>query len=227
MSVSKLCESFVTIRILTFQIINGVIRCLNSTYSKFVKNNPTFNGPVSIFAHSLGSVIAYDIITNWSPLLLYDEFVTNAIERHKNEAEDDEQRKLFSDFYDCRKKLLEQNGHLQEILLRRDEELQFKVKNLFCVGSPLGVFVLMRGASADKLLPEKNVCERIFNVFHPYDPVAYRLEPMYHSNYKNIRPVKLFNYSEVNRDYNKLGFDCHKSYLKKRKKAAKKEAAVS
>jgi hypothetical protein len=62
-----------------FQIINGVIRCLNATYKMFVKNNPGFNGSVSIFAHSLGSVIAYDIITNWSPLLLYDEFVTNAI----------------------------------------------------------------------------------------------------------------------------------------------------
>ncbi|CAD5216486.1 unnamed protein product [Bursaphelenchus xylophilus] len=209
------------------EIVNGVIRCLNVTYTKFVKNNPNFNGAVSIFAHSLGSVIAYDIITNWSPLLLYDEFVTNAIEHRKNEAEDDEQRKLFTDFYECRRKILEQDGHMQEILLRRDEDLKFKVKNLFCIGSPLGVFIIMRGANAEQLLPKKEQCERIYNIFHPYDPVAYRLEPMYHENYKNIRPIKLFAYNEVNRDYNKLGYDCHRSYLKKIKKAQKKEAAAS
>lgn len=56
-----------------------MIKSLNNVYSIFIKNNPTFNGAVSIFAHSLGSVIAYDILTNWSPFLLYDEFVTNAI----------------------------------------------------------------------------------------------------------------------------------------------------
>lgn len=50
------------------EIISGVIKCLNSTYSKFIQSHPNFNGPVSIFAHSLGSVIAYDILTNWSPV---------------------------------------------------------------------------------------------------------------------------------------------------------------
>jgi surfactin synthase thioesterase subunit len=53
------------------EIINGVTQCLNSTYAKFIQSHPKFNGPVSIFAHSLGSVIAYDIITNWSPVRFY------------------------------------------------------------------------------------------------------------------------------------------------------------
>lgn len=65
------------------QIVNGVIRTMNCVFDTFRENNPNFNGSVSIFAHSLGSVIAYDIVTNWSPLLLYDEFVTNAIVSHR------------------------------------------------------------------------------------------------------------------------------------------------
>lgn len=59
--------------------MNGVVRTMNNVYSVFMKNNPQFNGSVSIYAHSLGSVIAYDILTNWSPFLLYDEFVTGAM----------------------------------------------------------------------------------------------------------------------------------------------------
>lgn len=30
-----------------------------------------------------------------------------------------------------------------------------KVANLFCVGSPLGVFLVMRGAKADTIIPPK------------------------------------------------------------------------
>jgi hypothetical protein len=109
------------------EIVNGVIRCLNMTYTKFVASNPKFEGTVSIFAHSLGSVIAYDILTSWSPLVLYDEFITNAIEKQRDAAESEEQRELFANFYESRKKLLEKGGHLQDILLRREEQLSFKV----------------------------------------------------------------------------------------------------
>lgn len=63
------------------KIVNGVIRTLNNVYTIFKNNNPNFNGSVSIYAHSLGSVIAYDILTNWSPFNLYDEFITKAIVR--------------------------------------------------------------------------------------------------------------------------------------------------
>lgn len=52
---------------------------MNNTYSIFKRNNPNFKGNVSLVAHSLGSVIAYDVLTNWSPLLLYDQFVTTSI----------------------------------------------------------------------------------------------------------------------------------------------------
>ncbi|KAI6211527.1 DDHD domain-containing protein [Aphelenchoides besseyi] len=204
------------------EIVNGVIQCLNRTYRTFVNNNPKFNGSVSIFAHSLGSVIAYDIVTNWSPLLLYNKFITNAIE-HVVQEEDSicENKKVFREFYDLRKRMLDSSGDpMEDVLLKQDEQLCFKVKNLFCIGSPLGVFVIMRGAQG-QFVPTEAECERLFNIFHPYDPVAYRLEPLFHANYKNIRPLKLFNFNEVNRDYDKLGYEVHKSYAKRLKKAAK------
>jgi hypothetical protein len=55
--------------------------------------------------------------------------------------------------------------------------LLFSVDNLFCFGSPVGLFLNVRGQqiARDFKLP---TCKRVFNIYHPYDPVAYRIEPI-------------------------------------------------
>ena len=35
---------------------------MHKQYNEFMKRNPNFNGTVSIFAHSLGSVMVYDLL---------------------------------------------------------------------------------------------------------------------------------------------------------------------
>lgn len=57
----------------------GLARSMNTVYKLFMDNHPEFDGPISIFAHSLGSVMCYDLLTNWSPLVLFDEYVAEAI----------------------------------------------------------------------------------------------------------------------------------------------------
>ena len=32
-------------------------------------------------------------------------------------------------------------------------------------------------------------CSAVFNIYHPYDPIAYRLEPLIHRSFKDIKPV--------------------------------------
>ncbi|CAH0474251.1 unnamed protein product [Peronospora belbahrii] len=56
-------------------------------------------------------------------------------------------------------------------------KLAFDVENLFCFGSPVGLFLNVRGQKLDRdfQLPR---CRRLFNIYHPYDPVAYRIEPI-------------------------------------------------
>lgn len=64
------------------EIVNVLSGQMNGLYKKFLQHNPRFEssgGKVSLIAHSLGSVIAYDILTNWSPLELYDEFVNQQL----------------------------------------------------------------------------------------------------------------------------------------------------
>jgi len=56
--------------------------------------------------------------------------------------------------------------------------LDFPVDNFFLLGSPVPVFLMIRNQrtplSSDFSLAG---CKRVFNIFHPYDPVAYRIEP--------------------------------------------------
>uniref|UniRef100_A0A914Z016 DDHD domain-containing protein n=1 Tax=Panagrolaimus superbus TaxID=310955 RepID=A0A914Z016_9BILA len=207
------------------EIINGVIRSMNHTYQIFARNNPNFSGKVSLVAHSLGSVIAYDVLTNWSPLLLYDQFVTTAIKEHlKQSGIDEEERKILEDFHSSRVKLFEDEDKVNSILLKTDEKLEFQVENMFAIGSPLAVFLVMRGVDFKKVLPSNENVKHIYNIFHPYDPVAYRLEPLYDSHYKHIRPVKLFYYGDdrAKQPYAKLPYELHKSYVRKLKKQQKK-----
>nr|CDJ93176.1 CBN-IPLA-1 protein [Haemonchus contortus] len=89
------------------EIISGVVRQLNRIYTLFTENNPSFSGPVSIFAHSLGSVIIYDILLRWSPFLLYDKYVTHAMDTHLEECTDPENREALKAFQKARDVLYE------------------------------------------------------------------------------------------------------------------------
>ncbi|XP_058790056.1 phospholipase DDHD1-like isoform X2 [Phymastichus coffea] len=69
--------------------------------------------------------------------------------------------------------------------------LQFPIENLFCLGSPLSVFLALRTRTPSNrldLMPEY-LCKRFYNIFHWSDPVAYRMEPLIERGYSKIEPV--------------------------------------
>jgi len=96
------------------------------------------NARVSIAGHSLGSVIAYDVLTGFG-----------------------------------------RDGGLS---------LEFEVDNFFLWGSPLAAFVSIADKeqqSGKFVLPGRT---NTYNMFHPHDPVAFRLEPLYYHNEDQIAP---------------------------------------
>ncbi|XP_038718481.1 phospholipase SGR2-like isoform X2 [Tripterygium wilfordii] len=79
-------------------------------------------------------------------------------------------------------------------------KLEFKVDTFFAVGSPLGVFLALRNirigiGKGQAYWEEENIseeipaCRQMFNIFHPFDPVAYRIEPLVCKEYITKRPV--------------------------------------
>ncbi|KDO23295.1 hypothetical protein SPRG_11610 [Saprolegnia parasitica CBS 223.65] len=133
-------------------IVDSVTEQLNSKYKIFKQEHPGWNGKVSIFGHSLGSVITYDILTH------------SAGQVAKNGV--------------------------------KFKGLDFDVENFFGAGSPVPVMILSRGdldLTDGKFTPGIKMpnCKHYFNIFHPIDPIAYRVEPLIHPDMHEKPPVQL------------------------------------
>uniref|UniRef100_A0A8C3JRS9 DDHD domain containing 2 n=1 Tax=Calidris pygmaea TaxID=425635 RepID=A0A8C3JRS9_9CHAR len=57
-------------------------------------------------------------------------------------------------------------------------QLDYKPTIFFAFGSPIGMFLTVRGVKRINPNYSLPTCKGFFNIFHPFDPVAYRIEPM-------------------------------------------------
>ncbi|NWY50400.1 DDHD1 Phospholipase, partial [Chionis minor] len=192
------------------ELVKGLQQELNRLYTLFCSRNPEFEekgGKVSIVSHSLGCVITYDIMTGWNPVRLYEQLLQK---EEEEELEDRwmsyEEQHLLEELYITKQRLreIEERLHgLKASTVSKPPVLKFKVENFFCMGSPLAVFLALRGirpgssGSQDHILP-RTICNRLLNIFHPTDPVAYRLEPLILKHYSNISPVQIHWYNTAN-----------------------------
>ncbi|KAM9840775.1 phospholipase DDHD1b [Aulostomus maculatus] len=183
------------------EITRGLTLELNRLYSLFCSRNPDFekNGKVSIVSHSLGCVITFDIMTGWDPIRFHYQEAAPNPEETKGHWSSDEERQLQEELRLTRLKLTDLEDQFQSLQTLSSvamPALKFKVENFFCMGSPLAVFLALRGIRPgangvqDHILPT-SICKRLFNIFHPTDPVAYRLEPLILKHYSNIAPVQI------------------------------------
>ncbi|XP_056615973.1 SEC23-interacting protein [Triplophysa dalaica] len=56
--------------------------------------------------------------------------------------------------------------------------LDFEPVSFFALGSPIGMFLTVRGVEKIEESYQLPTCKGFFNIYHPLDPVAYRIEPM-------------------------------------------------
>ncbi|KAL8223393.1 hypothetical protein R6Q57_018868 [Mikania cordata] len=294
-------------------IIDSVSNQLNKLYLKFLKRNPGYDGKVSLYGHSLGSVLSYDILCHQETLtspfpmewiykdkIKYESCTPNDMKSSAHNSQcnsfndivtvdskkldsvtldpvglevDHGQSEMVSenkvDLDDCKnmdgevsasglyqieddsiqhdenstiKSLREEinrlNARIKELESNKAEDssfviiitavenegvsegssshkndalksytplikytkLEFKVDTFFAVGSPLGVFLSLRNVRIgigkgkdywdnENIIEEMPSCHQMFNIFHPFDPVAYRIEPLVCRDYFNTRPV--------------------------------------
>uniref|UniRef100_A0A8D2QNQ6 DDHD domain containing 2 n=1 Tax=Zosterops lateralis melanops TaxID=1220523 RepID=A0A8D2QNQ6_ZOSLA len=57
-------------------------------------------------------------------------------------------------------------------------QLNYKPTIFFAFGSPIGMFLTVRGVKRIDPNYSLPTCKGFFNIYHPFDPVAYRIEPM-------------------------------------------------
>ena len=186
-------------------IIELVTRELNLVVQKFKKiKGRDFTGKVSIIGHSLGSIITWDILAN---------------QRGEDWAGEDSSRASSSQSQVPRRVGIlsslfgtptppptsplsssssaaaaassrTHGGEQKDYYFPKYPQLNFEVLNSFMLGSPIAVFLLLRAEpiERDYKLPG---CKRTFNIFHKYDPAAYRIEPLINRRNANHEPCIL------------------------------------
>lgn len=86
-----------------------------------------------------------------------------------------------------------------DILSEHSAQLNFEVEDYFAMGAPLGVFNLLKHknigsiGSGDRTNEKIGVpnCKNLYNIFNPYDPIAYRIEPLIQPSFKLFKPESI------------------------------------
>ncbi|KAG7111041.1 phospholipase C20G8.02 like protein [Verticillium longisporum] len=178
------------------QISEIVLQESNRIHKLFMKRNPGFKGKVHIMGHSLGSAIMFDILCRQKEATLASDKLANPLRFWPAKDNQDLPKK------------------------RHDLQFEFDVEDFYCLGSPVGLFQMLKGRTvaarhlADSLPSESplnpddvddpflsvradsSAGERVsqvtglpfsvsspkvaqlYNIFHPSDPISYRLEPL-------------------------------------------------
>ena len=161
------------------RMAEALVLALNDVVARFRARNKGFTGPVSVVAHSLGSVLMFDLMNQMgaqrgghhhnSPPR------TPGAHSPGEEASPSHVAALQAENAALRAALESPARHAPTA----KSSLAFEVDTLVMLGSPLGLFLALRG-QPEMLHPPRTrlACRRLVNVMHPLDPVSYRLEPL-------------------------------------------------
>ncbi|KAK2625277.1 hypothetical protein QTJ16_005646 [Diplocarpon rosae] len=175
----------------------------NRVFDLFLERNPNFKGKVSLIGHSLGSAIFFDILCRQK------QSVEGPVGGHRGQNRP-------------------RHSRLRPEV--KDLDLKFAVEDFYCLGSPIGLFQMLKGRSIlarhqrDDALPAESPMDpedlqdpyfrfasgenissvtglpltvsspkagQLFNIFHPSDPIAYRLEPLIAPAMSSMKPQLL------------------------------------
>ncbi|CAO3572345.1 unnamed protein product [Mortierella alpina] len=178
------------------EIIRMIVEELNEAYETFLAKHPDFNGKISVYALSLGGVAMFDILT----CLDDDDEDTAETETKgtetKNQDQDQDQDSSRSGVQDG------QEPNKKRPRIRKQDQpkfravvpkLKFRPDYLFTVGSPVGAVMVMRNLDWETFHPPDDIVHH--NLFHPFDPLGYRIEPLIDPVFAGIPAVTVTSYS--------------------------------
>ncbi|XP_038214824.1 protein retinal degeneration B [Zerene cesonia] len=174
--------------------ITKTIVSANAVYNEFIKSEDGkgFAGQICIVGDSMGSLLAYDSLCRTLQYQSRHDSETSILDTEitiPNEPSDHYLNK----------------SHLQAPTPRRrsstasdnQSKLEFEVSDFFTFGSPLSLILASRKISDDKSSDiVKPPVQQVYNLFHPTDPVAGRLEPLLSARFTNLPPINVARYAK-------------------------------
>ncbi|KAI0171217.1 DDHD domain-containing protein [Pestalotiopsis sp. NC0098] len=188
------------------QISDIVLQESNRIYKLFKERNPEFKGKVHIMGHSLGSAIMFDILCRQREAAKQEQQLRNPL-------------RMWPSSHDRASRAREEP---------QDLAFDFDTDDFYCLGSPVGLFQMLKGRTmaarrsvnaksegsrnpdylddpfnmtdpTERLSPitghpfsvSSPKVAQMFNIFHPSDPIAYRLEPLISPAMSTLKPQLL------------------------------------
>lgn len=165
-----------------------VLEECNRIYKLFKQRNPTFHGKVSMVGHSLGSAVMFDI------LCMQNKGSNKPIKRSDHPMKLDFE---VEDFYALGSPVgLFQMLNGRTIAARPTPSGKDKFAEASAdpfLDAPLGPSKLSdnMGTSSSEIPISSPQCRQLFNIFHPTDPISYRIEPLISPAMASLKPQPL------------------------------------
>ncbi|KAJ0004977.1 hypothetical protein NQD34_011191 [Periophthalmus magnuspinnatus] len=103
--------------------------------------------------------------------------------------------------------------------------LDFEPVSFFALGSPIGMFLTVRGLERIEETYHLPTCKGFFNIYHPLDPVAYRIEPLIVPDL-DLKPVLIPHHKgrkrlhlELKESLTRMGSDLKQGFISSLKSA--------
>lgn len=103
--------------------------------------------------------------------------------------------------------------------------LDFEPMSFFALGSPIGMFLTVRGLERIEETYHLPTCKGFFNIYHPLDPVAYRIEPLIVPDL-DLKPVLIPHHKgrkrlhlELKESLTRMGSDLKQGFISSLKSA--------
>ncbi|XP_017766870.1 PREDICTED: protein retinal degeneration B isoform X5 [Eufriesea mexicana] len=168
--------------------VSRVIAGANQVYHDFIKSEEGrgFMGQICFIGDSVGAILTYDALCksthsrhNSENNILDNQGIENSMNaedgKHLTAPSPRRKSSSISDISHCK--------------------LDFEVGELFMFGSPLALVLAYRKISSDKSSNiRRPLVNQVYNLFHPTDPVAARLEPLISARFSLLPPVNVARY---------------------------------
>ncbi|XP_029679221.1 protein retinal degeneration B isoform X2 [Formica exsecta] len=177
--------------------VSRVVMAANQVYHDFIKSEEGrgFTGQICFVGDSVGSILTYDALSRATQHSRHSS--ENSIleggsgqQGNDNGGNTEDAKHLSAPSPRRRSSGTGDNPH--------HNKLDFEVGDFFTFGSPLALVLAYRKtASADRnsFIPRPLV-NQVYNLFHPTDPVAARLEPLISARFSLIPPVNIARYQK-------------------------------
>ncbi|KAF9882454.1 DDHD domain-containing protein [Colletotrichum karsti] len=192
------------------QIAEIVLKESNRIFKLFLARNPEFKGKVHVIGHSLGSAIMFDILCRQKEKAKAPETPRNALrfwpaQEKAESAKDREANELKFDFdvedfyclgspvglFQMLKGRTISARHLPHALPSESPLNPDLMDDPFITAAPTSPTQRVSAITGLPYSVSSPKVSQLFNVFHPSDPISYRLEPLISPAMSTLKPQVL------------------------------------